>query len=82
MSNQPENEMQQILTPEEVRQSLLAEIEASKQAIQELSDKDLEEAIGGAVVYLPRGGNTMIKVLGGIWGASQQAGRRLGRYGS
>jgi hypothetical protein len=48
MSNQPENEMQQTLTPEEVRQYALAEIEASKQAIADLSDEELEEIAGAA----------------------------------
>jgi hypothetical protein len=47
MSNQPENEQTVIVTPEEVRQSLIAEIEATKQAIAELSDEELEEATGG-----------------------------------
>jgi hypothetical protein len=44
MSNQPENET---LTPQEVRQTLLSEIEASQQAIAELSDEQLEEIAGG-----------------------------------
>jgi hypothetical protein len=47
MSNQPEDEMQQTLTSEEVRQPLLAEIEASKQAVVELSNERLEEVVGG-----------------------------------
>ena len=51
MSNQPENEHQQYetVTPEEVRQSLLAELEAGKQAIDELSDEQLEEVAGGSL---------------------------------
>jgi hypothetical protein len=48
MSNQPENEIQQSMTPEEARQSLLAELEASQQAIAELSNEQLEEIVGGA----------------------------------
>ena len=48
MTNQPENENQQTVTPEEVRQSLLAELEASQQAISELNDEELEEVAGGA----------------------------------
>ena len=50
MSNQAENEKQQpeTVAPEEVRQFILAEIEASKQAIAELSDEELEEVAGGA----------------------------------
>ena len=47
MSNQFENENQQTIAPEEVRQSLLAELEEGKQAIAELSDEDLEEIAGG-----------------------------------
>jgi Type-A lantibiotic len=49
MSNQPEHENQQTksVTPEEVRQSILAELEASQQAITELSDEELEEVAGG-----------------------------------
>jgi hypothetical protein len=49
MSNQPEYENQQseTVTPEEVRQFLLAEIEANKQAIAELSDEQIEEVAGG-----------------------------------
>jgi hypothetical protein len=46
MSNQPENDVQQPLTPEEVRQYALAEIEATKQVIAELSDEELEEIAG------------------------------------
>lgn len=41
-----ENTIQQTLTPAEVRQALLAEIEASKQIIAELSDEQLEEVTG------------------------------------
>ncbi len=49
MSNQSENEIQQTPTPtpEEVRQHLLTEIEASKQTIEELSDEELEQIAGG-----------------------------------
>ncbi len=47
MSDQRENENQQSLTPEEVRQSLLAEIDATQQAIAELSNEQLEEVVGG-----------------------------------
>ncbi len=50
MSNQPENENQQTetITAEEMREYMLAEIEASKQAVAELSDEQLEEIVGGA----------------------------------
>jgi hypothetical protein len=47
MSDQPENDIQQSSTREEVRQSLLAEIDASKQAITDLSDEELEAIAGG-----------------------------------
>ena len=46
MSNQLENEKQP-LTPEEVRQALLAELKVSKQVIAELSDEELAEVQGG-----------------------------------
>lgn len=49
MSNQLENEKQQFQTVpmQEVRQSLLAELDASRQAIEELSDEQLETIAGG-----------------------------------
>jgi glucokinase len=47
MLNQSEHENQQSLNAQELRQSLLAEFEASKQAIIELSDEQLEEVAGG-----------------------------------
>jgi hypothetical protein len=50
MSNQPENEMQQTLTPEEVRQYMLAEIEATTRAVTELSNEELEAIRGGGGV--------------------------------
>jgi ribosomal protein S24E len=48
MSHQPEHDHQQTVTPipEEVRQALLAEVDASKQIIADLSDEELEEIIG------------------------------------
>jgi hypothetical protein len=51
MSNQPENEQTEIMTPEEVRQYVLAEIDATKQAIAELSEEELEEVAGGAFAF-------------------------------
>ena len=50
MSNQAENEKQQpeTVAPEVVRQFILAEIEASKPVIAELSDEELEEVAGGS----------------------------------
>jgi bacteriocin-like protein len=50
MSHQPDNEIQQSMTPEETRQHLLAELEASQQAIAELSNEELEKITGGAGV--------------------------------
>jgi hypothetical protein len=48
MSNQPEYRNQpEIVTPQEIRQSILAEINAYQQAIAELSDEELEEVAGG-----------------------------------
>jgi hypothetical protein len=44
MSNQPENG---VLTPQELRQTLLDELETSQQAITALSDEQLEEIAGG-----------------------------------
>ncbi len=52
MSDQMANENQQNMTPEEVRQQLLAELEISQQAITELSDEQLEEVAGGAFLTL------------------------------
>lgn len=50
MSNQPDQEMQssETLTSEEVRQSILAELEASKQELAEISDEQLMEITGGS----------------------------------
>jgi len=50
MSYQSEHENQpsQIMTPNEVRQSLLAELEANQQAITELSEEELETIAGGS----------------------------------
>jgi hypothetical protein len=52
MSNQAEPDQQQpeTVTSQEVREYLLAELEASQQAISELSDEQLEEVAGGAGV--------------------------------
>jgi hypothetical protein len=49
MSNQPDQKMQpsETLTSEEVRQSILAELEASKQEVAEISDEQLMEITGG-----------------------------------
>ena len=44
MSNQPENEIQ---TPQERHQSTLSEANVLQQVLGELSDKELEQIIGG-----------------------------------
>jgi hypothetical protein len=44
MSQPSENEAQ---TPQELRETLLSEIEASQQAMSELSDEQVEEIVGG-----------------------------------
>lgn len=51
MSNQPEQENQQpeTVTPQEIREAILADLEASKQAIAELSDEELEQITGGGL---------------------------------
>src|SRR5690242_15486286 len=48
MSDQPENEKQPSMTPEDARQFLLAEIDARQQAVEELSNEQLETIVGGA----------------------------------
>ncbi len=49
MPDQLENEMSQpkMMTPQELRESLLTELEAGKQALTELSDEEVLEAITG-----------------------------------
>lgn len=47
MSNQSEPEMQPTPSPEDVRQALLMEREASQQAIEELSEEHLQAISGG-----------------------------------
>ncbi len=47
MSNQTEHPGEQTINAQELRQSLRAEIEASKQAIEELSDEQVETIVGG-----------------------------------
>ena len=53
MSNQPEHENQQpeMVSTEEVREYLLTELEASKQAIAELNDEQLEQIAGGVLPH-------------------------------
>lgn len=68
MSNQPENEMQQTQTPEEMRQILLAQVEASKQAIDELSDEDLEHVAGGFTIHFLKSVFHDVKEVGSVAG--------------
>jgi hypothetical protein len=51
MSNQPqqEHEHPKIVTPEELRQSILTELEARKQEIVDLSNEQLMEITGGFI---------------------------------
>jgi hypothetical protein len=44
MSQQPENEA---LTPQQLREALLLELETSQQALADLSDEQLEDVAGG-----------------------------------
>ena len=51
MSNQPEQEHPQpeTLTPQELRESILTDLEATRQAIVALNDEELETVAGGYV---------------------------------
>jgi hypothetical protein len=51
MSNQDENGKQQAPTSEELRQSILTQLEASGQSIEELSDEELEGVAGGGFLH-------------------------------
>jgi hypothetical protein len=55
MSNQPEQENQQPepMTSQELRQSILAELEANQQVIAQLSDEQLTEIVGGTIGKVP-----------------------------
>src|SRR5690349_10981779 len=48
MSEQPNQTEQSALTPQELRQRMLEELEVSKQVIEEISDEELEAVAGGA----------------------------------
>ncbi len=72
MSNQPENENQQAETvsAEELRECLLTELEASKQAVAELSDEQLEAVAGGRKHHdNPQNSTTAILTSGVMRGA-------------
>src|SRR5690349_7895811 len=60
MSKQTENKS---ITPQEFREFLLAELEANRQSIAELSDEQLEEIVGST-------GHRMIRVEYHVPGAS------------
>ena len=62
--NQSENKTQQIMSPEEMRQYLLAEIEASWREVAELNDVELETIAAGAAFYIPRWVESGISRLG------------------
>jgi hypothetical protein len=50
MSNQPNNRIQQTSTPEELQKHLPTETHASAQAVQELSEEQLENVAGGSLI--------------------------------
>ena len=60
MSHQPEQENQQLetMTPQELRQSILAELEANQQVIAQLSDEQLAEIVGGTIGKVPENNPT------------------------
>ncbi len=62
MSNQPDQEKQpsEILSSEEARQSILAELETSKQELTELDDEQLMEVTGGG--FMGTVGNVMMNM--------------------
>jgi vacuolar-type H+-ATPase subunit H len=68
MSNQPESKT---LTPEEIRQAILNELEASQQEIAEISDEQLEEIAGGALSDI-RANISWIRQKGQISGVKPQ----------
>ena len=82
MSNQSEHEHQQIMTPEEVRKSLLTDLEASKQAITELSDEYLTEIQGaGLTAALHDGFSGIVRMLRRPEAGGRQFGRTLSAPG-
>jgi hypothetical protein len=70
MSNQPqqEHEHPKIVTPEELRQSILTELEARKQEIVDLSNEQLMEITGG---FIPThiANEVMVKTASMVGGA-------------
>ncbi len=49
MSDQPGQPVQSTQSPEGLRQLMLEQLDASKQAIEELSDEELENVAGGGI---------------------------------
>jgi hypothetical protein len=82
MSNQSEYEHQQTMTPKEVRESLLADLEAGKQAIAELSDEYLAEVQGaGLTTALYDGFSGIVRMLRRPEAGGRQFGRTLSAPG-
>jgi len=82
MPNQPEHKHQQTMPPEEVRASLLADLEASKQAITELSDEYLAEIQGaGLTTALYEGFSGIVRMLRRPEAGGRQFGRTLSAPG-
>ena len=69
MSDQPNQTTQPAQHPRELRQQMLEQLETSKQAIEELSDEELEEVAGGWLPGVPGG-----KALSVIADAAQAVG--------
>jgi hypothetical protein len=65
MSDTLENEMQpsETVTPQELRESLLTELEIARQTIVELSNEQLEEVVGGAILTGRTEGATSVTTL-------------------
>jgi hypothetical protein len=82
MPNQPEHKHQQTIAPEEVRASLLADQEASKQAITKLSDEYLAEIQGaGLTTALYDGFSGIVRMLRRPEAGGRQFGRTLSAPG-
>ena len=81
MSKHSEQDIQQTITPTEVRQQLLTIIETNKQALQELSDEELAEVSGGAFGDAYKRGSDAAAVLGGNQIAQIKTGVRSWLFG-
>src|SRR5579884_971027 len=68
MSEQLDQTEQSAMTPQELRQHMLEELEASKQAIEELSDEELEAVAGGGFsTIITRGYAVTRQVASGLF---------------